>query len=171
MGTKIDERERRRQRRRRAKCAKCTDMMQRMLEVLRVSKHVSAIVLDRTDVATRYGLPKMLTTREWADYVGERYNNNYYRTLRRRWGRDVVTCGGTMRVVLDDHNCNGCKYWEHEVPTDPMLSLAEFAEWFGINYNTAWKLANHGQIPGAIKVGRRWQVNPHKLLEQVGGNG
>lgn len=165
------DKERRRERRRRAKCRECIERERGILEIFGVSKPVAARLLDRADVATRYGLPKLLTAREHADLMGRRYGNGYYKTLYGALPQCVVRCGAAVRAVTPYYSCTHCANRENPIPTAPTLTLDEFAEWAGIRYNSAWRLANQGKIPGAVKVGRRWQVNPHKLLEQVGGNG
>lgn len=43
----------------------------------------------------------------------------------------------------------------HDLPM--MLSLQEYAEWMGIAYNTAWRLASRGEVP-AVRAGRHWRV-------------
>lgn len=49
-----------------------------------------------------------------------------------------------------------------------MLSLKDVARKYGVHYQTVWRLARCGKLPGAVKVGGCWRVNPDKLKEKWG---
>lgn len=39
------------------------------------------------------------------------------------------------------------------------------AEYVGISFTNAKKLAQRGKFPGAFKIGRLWRVNPDRLRD------
>ncbi|MGO9335191.1 MAG: helix-turn-helix domain-containing protein [Acidimicrobiales bacterium] len=52
-------------------------------------------------------------------------------------------------------------------PDVKLLSWA--AEQLGIGESTAYRIAPHGQIPGAFKVGAQWRVSVPKFMRDVHG--
>jgi excisionase family DNA binding protein len=47
------------------------------------------------------------------------------------------------------------------------VSLAHAAKYLGISERNAYRLAENGELPGAIKVGRSWRVRL-EVLESLG---
>ena len=49
-----------------------------------------------------------------------------------------------------------------------MLSLKDVARLYGLHYQTVWRYAHVGRLPGARRVGGRWRVMESKLKEKWG---
>ena len=52
----------------------------------------------------------------------------------------------------------------------PALNMAQVAEILGIGLNRAYEHAKTGEIPAAIKIGKRWRVSTKKFFEWLDGN-
>jgi excisionase family DNA binding protein len=49
---------------------------------------------------------------------------------------------------------------------DEVMTISETARWLGINENVAYRLAQEGTLPGAMKIGGSWRVYKAALTEK-----
>jgi excisionase family DNA binding protein len=47
----------------------------------------------------------------------------------------------------------------------PMVGMREVAARLNVQYETALGWANDGKLPFAIRVGKLWRIDPHRLDE------
>jgi excisionase family DNA binding protein len=54
---------------------------------------------------------------------------------------------------------------EREKAKSEVLTIDDAADMLGIHYTTAKRLALHGKLPGAFKLGSQWRVSRAALLK------
>jgi excisionase family DNA binding protein len=58
-----------------------------------------------------------------------------------------------------------------DIADRPTISVEKAAQVLGIGRGHAYELARRGELPGVLRLGRRYRVATHRLLEALGVDG